>query len=58
MLKLESLEDLEKLHTNQAMESTTLEYKASAAVDQSKKDEIAKTYQLWPMRKAVSSYMA
>jgi hypothetical protein len=42
MLKLESLEDLEKLHTNQVMESATLEYKASAAVDQSKKDEIAK----------------
>jgi uncharacterized membrane protein len=42
MLKLESLEDLENLHTNQVMESATLEYKASAAVDQSKKDEIAK----------------
>ena len=33
MLKLETLEDLQLLHTNRVRESNTLEYKASPAVD-------------------------
>jgi predicted HTH transcriptional regulator len=42
MLKLENIADLQALVTNQVMESTTLEYKASPAVAQATKEEIAK----------------
>jgi hypothetical protein len=44
MLKLETKEDLETLHKNQVQESSTLEYKASPAVDNTdpRKQEIAK----------------
>ena len=42
MLKLETIADLQSLQTNQVAESTTLEYKASPAVDKSNKEEIAK----------------
>jgi predicted HTH transcriptional regulator len=42
MLKLETIADLQSLHANAVVESTTLEYKASPAVDKSTKDEIAK----------------
>ncbi|MEW6639964.1 MAG: ATP-binding protein [Pseudomonadota bacterium] len=42
MLKLETLADLDALRKNAIRESSTLEYKASAAVDQRKKDEIVK----------------
>jgi predicted HTH transcriptional regulator len=42
MLKLETIADLQSLHTNGVAESTTLEYKASPAVDKNNKDEIAK----------------
>lgn len=42
MLRLEKVEDLDALFKNRIVESSTLEYKASAAVDQKRKDEIAK----------------
>ena len=42
MLKLETLADLQSLHSNAVVESSTLEYKASPAVDQKNKDEITK----------------
>lgn len=42
MLKLEKAEDLDALFKNRIVESSTLEYKASAAVDQKRKEEIAK----------------
>jgi hypothetical protein len=42
MLKLKNTADLQSLHTNSVQESSTLEYKASAAVDKSTKDEVAK----------------
>lgn len=42
MLKLETRAELDALFNNQVPESATLEYKASPAVDQKKKDEIAK----------------
>jgi len=41
-MKLETLSDLQSLHTNAVPESSTLEYKASPAVDQKTKDEIVK----------------
>jgi len=42
MLKLETRADLDALFTNQVPESATLEYKASPAIDQKKRDEIVK----------------
>lgn len=42
MLKLSTKADLHSLFTNAVAESATLEYKASPAVDQKNKDEIAK----------------
>jgi hypothetical protein len=42
MPKLETIEDLNSLHTNQIQESSTLEYKASPAVANAKVQEIAK----------------
>jgi predicted HTH transcriptional regulator len=41
-MKLETVADLQSLHTNGVVESTTLEYKASPAVDKNNKEEIAK----------------
>jgi len=41
-MKLETLADLQSLDTNAVAESSTLEYKASPAVDKNNKDEIAK----------------
>jgi predicted HTH transcriptional regulator len=44
MLKLETLQDLQALHTNLVQESSTLEYKASPAVENTdaRKQEMAK----------------
>lgn len=42
MLTLETVAALQSLHTNGVVESSTLEYKASPAVDKNNKEEIAK----------------